>query len=295
LAHERHGTPFVTIHLQPAAFRSIHDAPLVPGRIPLSLRPALYRLIDSLVLDREFAPRINEFRSELGLPRVRRIFASWVHSPQKTIGLFPDWFASPQRDWPAQAELTGFVVFDEANGELNPALSAFLDQGEPPIVVTAGTAMKHADRFFEVSIQACIELGRRALLLTRYPDQLPSRLPDGVATFTYAPFGAVLPRAAAFVHHGGIGTVAQALAAGIPQLIRPLAFDQPDNAARVQRLGAGLSIRPDHYTPRNVAKMLDELLRSEDVSAKCRLYSARIDAGAAITAACNIIEAAGPQ
>jgi UDP:flavonoid glycosyltransferase YjiC (YdhE family) len=186
-------------------------------------------------------------------------------------------------------------MFDEANGELNPALSAFLDQGEPPIVVTAGTAMKHADRFFEVSIQACIELGRRALLLTRYPDQLPSRLPDGVATFTYAPFGAVLPRAAAFVHHGGIGTVAQALAAGIPQLIRPLAFDQPDNAARVQRLGAGLSIRPDHYTPRNVAKMLDELLRSGDVSAKCRLYSARIDAGAAITAACNIIEAAGPQ
>jgi rhamnosyltransferase subunit B len=291
LAHEKHGTPFATINLQPVAFRSTHDSPLLPGWIPLSIRPVVYSLIDSLVLDREFTRELNSFRSELGLPRVHRIFGSWVHSPQKSIGLFPGWFAPPQPDWPAQAELAGFVYSKEGQGELDPEISAFLARGEPPVVVTAGTAVRGADRFFEVSVQACIELGRRALLLTRYHDQVPSPLPEGVAAFPYAPFEVVLPRGAALIHHGGIGTVAQALAAGIPQLIRPMTFDQPDNAARVQRLGAGLSIRPDRYTPRTAVRALDTLLHSEDVSAKCRLYSAMIDPGAGLAAACDIIEA----
>jgi rhamnosyltransferase subunit B len=51
----------------------------------------------------------------------------------------------------------------------------------------------------------------------------------------------LLPQVAALVHHGGIGTTAAALAAGIPQLIAPFAFDQFDNAARTVRLGVGQS------------------------------------------------------
>lgn len=290
LAHEKLGVPFVTIQLQPVAFRSIHDAPLMPRWIPPFLRSTVYTLLDLLVLDRELASDVNAFRSQLGLPKVRSILASWAHSPQKSIGLFPDWFAPPQPDWPAQTELAGFVFLDEGAGPLDPALSAFLDAGEPPIVFTPGTAMRHADLFFEASIQASLELGRRALLLTQYPDQVPSRLPDGVATFTYVPFAAVLPRSAALVHHGGVGTVAQALAAGIPQLVRPMAFDQPDNAARLQRLGVGLSIRPDHYTPRAVARILHTLLNSQDVSTKCRSYSALIKPDTALTVACEAIE-----
>ena len=291
LAHEKHGVPFVTIHLQPAAFRSIHDAPLMPGWIPPSLRSTVYALLDYLVLDRELASDVNAFRSQLGLPKVHSIFASWAHSPQKSIGLFPDWFAPPQPDWPTQTELAGFVFLDEGPRPLDPALSAFLAEGQPPIVFTPGTAMRHADLFFEASIQASIELGRRALLLTQYPDQVPSPLPDGVATFAYVPFAAVLPHSAALVHHGGIGTVAQALAAGIPQLVRPMAFDQPDNAARVQRLGVGLSIRPDHYIPHTVVRMLHTLLNSQDVLTKCRFYSDVIHPDTGLAVACNAIEA----
>src|SRR6202012_1799180 len=55
----------------------------------------------------------------------------------------------------------------------------------------------------------------------------------------YVPLRALLPRCAALVHHGGIGTTAEALRAGVPQVIVPLAFDQFDNAARVRALGAG--------------------------------------------------------
>jgi UDP:flavonoid glycosyltransferase YjiC (YdhE family) len=169
-------------------------------------------------------------------------------------------------------------------------LAAFLADGEPPIVFTPGTAMRHADRFFETSIQASIELGRRALLLTHYADQIPSRLPPGVATAAYVPFATLLPLSAALVHHGGIGTSAQALAAGIPQLVKPMTFDQPDNAVRLERLGVGLSIRPDHYERRAVAAVLDVLLNSQAISQKCRLSASWIDSAGALARSCEAIE-----
>jgi len=65
-----------------------------------------------------------------------------------------------------------------------------------------------------------------------------------------------LPHCAAIVHHGGIGTTSQALAAGIPQLIRPMAFDQFDNANRIEKLGCGRWLRND----RNLANELQQIL-----------------------------------
>jgi rhamnosyltransferase subunit B len=61
LVHEKYGAPFVTIHLQPAAFRSVYDAPLMPVWIPRFLRPTVYALFDSLVLDREFVRDVKSF------------------------------------------------------------------------------------------------------------------------------------------------------------------------------------------------------------------------------------------
>jgi UDP:flavonoid glycosyltransferase YjiC (YdhE family) len=64
-------------------------------------------------------------------------------------------------------------------------------------------------------------------------------LPPSIQVAAHLPFDALLPQVAVLVHHGGIGTTAAALAAGIPQLVIPFAFDQFDNAARVARLGVG--------------------------------------------------------
>jgi len=77
--------------------------------------------------------------------------------------------------------------------------------------------------------------GGRGRFLTRYPHQLPAPLPPFVRKCAFAPFTELFPLCAALMHHGGIGTTARALAAGTPQLILPLAYDQPDNAARVKR------------------------------------------------------------
>src|SRR5262249_34229253 len=159
----------------------------------------------------------------------------WWHSPQLVIGMFPQWFAQPQPDWPKQTVLSGFPLYDEP--EITPIdaeLESFLRAGEPPIAFTPGSAMWAAEEYFEQGVQTCIRWNRGGLLLTRHRDHFPARLPPGVIHVHYAPFSDLLPRCAGFVHHGGIGSSAQALAAGVPQLVTPFAHDQPDNAFRLK-------------------------------------------------------------
>ena len=290
LVYEKHRIPFVTVNLQPAAFRTIYDSPLIPRWIPSIARPSLYAAIDFLLLDRELAGPINTFRTELGLASVKHILGSWAHSPDKTIGLFPEWFASPQPDWPQNAKLAGFVLHSDGPGTLPSQLVDFLDAGEPPIIFTPGTEMKHAHDFFTTSVQALAQLGRRGILVSRHPEHLPPSLPEGVISYPYIPFDAALPRAAAIVHHGGIGTTAQAIAAGIPQVVRPMAHDQPDNAAR-SAPRAWSDNPPKQFTADRVHASLHSLLSSPNVTAACQLYAGKASSSDSLTVVCEEIEA----
>ena len=292
IAHEKLGFPFITIHLQPAAFRSVHEFPLLPVSLPPFVVRGLFSLIDALVLDKVFAPQINRFRQNLNLPAIHNIFGGWMHSPQKNIGLFPEWFAQLQPDWPPQTQLTSFVYYDKQNGneDISNELDAFLSAGSSPIIFTAGTAMKHADQFFRDCIEACQLLGQRGILLTQHPEQLPDELPPGIQQLAYLPFSKILPRALALVHHGGIGTTAQAIAAGIPQVIRPMAHDQPDTAARVEKLGIGRSLSPKNFNAKSLAEHLENLIASQTVLDRCKIYAERIDPDQSLNDTCMIIE-----
>jgi rhamnosyltransferase subunit B len=292
IAHEKLGFPFITIHLQPAAFRSVHEFPLLPISLPPFVIRGLFSLIDALVLDKLFAPNINRFRQKLNLPPIKKVFDRWMHSQQKNIGLFPDWFARFQPDWPPQTQLTSFVYYDKQNGneDISNELDTFLSAGSPPIIFTAGTAMKHADQFFRDCIEACQLLGQRGILLTQHPEQLPDELPTGIQQFAYLPFSKILPRALALVHHGGIGTTAQAIAAGIPQVIRPMAHDQPDTAARVEKLGIGVSLSPKKFNVSSLAENLEMLTASRAVLDRCKIYAEKVDPDQSLNATCTIIE-----
>ena len=292
IAHEKLGFPFITVHLQPAAIRSVHEFPLLPVKLPPLLVRGLFTLIDALLLDKLFAPNINRFRQRLNLPAINKIFGGWMHSPQKNLCLFPDWFAQPQSDWPPQTQLTGFVFYEKQNEneELPTGLDTFLKAGSAPIIFTAGTAMKHADQFFRDCIEACQLLGQRGILLTQHPEQLPATLPQGIQHFTYLPFSKVLPHAVALVHHGGIGTTAQAIAAGVPQVIRPMAHDQPDTAARVEKLGIGVSLSPKKFKAASLAEKLKTLITSQAVLDRCKVYAEKIHPDQSLNDTCTIIE-----
>ncbi len=297
VAQDKLGIPTATVHLQPAVIRSVILPPILPGAVlpwwlPMMGRRLLLSFADKFILDPMVAPELNRFRATLGLSSpARNIVHGWWNSPQRVIGLFPAWYAPPQRDWPPQLKLTGFPLYDERGvSSLSPELDAFLRGGTPPIAFTPGSAMWKADEFFKQGAEACRILGRRGLLLSRHADHIPRDLPAGVIHVPYAPFGELLPRCAALVHHGGIGTTAQAMAGGVPQIIMPFSHDQPDNADRANKLGVARAIPPRDFTAERVARVLSEMLDDSMVRDSCRAVAKRFEKCDAIARTCELVE-----
>lgn len=292
---DRSGAPAATIHLAPSSLRSAHQVPALPPGVDISglphwLKRTLWALIDRAAIDPLIVPELNRWRGTLGLPPVRRVFDRWINSPRLVIGLFPDWFGPAQPDWPPQFHHTSFPLWDDPGAPLDPELAAFLEAGSPPVVVSPGSANRHAGPFFTAAMRAIERLGRRGLFLTGFPEQLPPGLPTTILARGYAPFSAVLPRSAALVHHGGVGTLAQGLAAGIPQLIMPMAFDQPDNALRATRLGVARWLTPGRFTAERVAAVLGELLDDPAVGRATTSVRNRLRGMSGVRPACDLLE-----
>lgn len=275
LAQETHGLPTAMVHLSPVCMWSATAPAVIPGLGDLSGWPqVLVRLIQTAVergfIDRVVAPGFDSIRRDLGLPPVRRLLSHWIHSPQCVVCAWPDWFSPKQPDWPAQAVTTGFPRWSgTAKQSLDPGLVDFLNAGPAPIGYTPGSAMAQGRDFFARALAASATLKQRALLITPYADQLPNPLPPHAHVVSYAPFDALLPRLAALVHHGGIGTTAQALAAGLPQAVQPYAHDQFDNAARLVRRGVALRLTT-RSSARQWTDTLARLQNDEAIAAACR-------------------------
>ncbi|MCI0704982.1 MAG: glycosyltransferase [Planctomycetia bacterium] len=292
LVQEKLQCPTVSLVLQPGIVPSNTAPPEMPGGLtipswfPQPLRDLYWLAVDAAgyVL---VARSLNRVRKLLGLRPVRRVFRWWL-SPELVIGLFPEWFAKPQADWPPM-RLAGFGRFDGDTGALSADVREFCESNSPPIAFTLGTGMTHAAGFFRMAVTACASLGMRGLLLTKHADQIPARLPPTVRHCAFAPFRQLLPHCAAVVHHGGVGTTAAALEAGCPQLILPLAWDQPDNAARVTRLGVGTSLGSRQSTTGHIIRALKRIMTPE-VRAKCQSVAMRASAVNGLEVAASWIE-----
>jgi UDP:flavonoid glycosyltransferase YjiC (YdhE family) len=236
---------------------------------------------------------VFDLRRKLGLQAGGHPLFEGQFSPTLTLALFSRVLASPQPDWPPNVVVTGSVFY---NGPelLQPQLEAFLDAGPPPVVFTLGSsAVAAAGRFYEESLDVVRRLHLRAVLLTGGFDRNVPR--DAISADTFvvdrAPHQLLFPRAAAVVHPGGAGTLAQALRAARPMLVVPHAHDQPDNAARATRLGVARTVRPRRYRGARVARELEQLLsdrrihaRAEDVGAIVRSEGGAVTAAAALDA-----------
>ena len=290
IAHETHGVPLATIHLQPMWFRSIYDPPGLPEWVPRWFPGSIDRLID-WVLDRGVGKETNVFRGGLGLAPAKRVMKHWWNSPQLVLGFFPDWYNPPQPDWPPQTLLTGFPLLSVGNEAFDATeINRFLDAGTPPLVFAQSTVTLDAGAFYETSVAIARTLGHRAVLLTPHAEQVPRSLPEGIRHFPYVPLEILLPRSLAHIHHGGIGTIAHTLAAGIPQLTVPMVYDQPDNAQRLLRLGVSAYLSKRSYKTHRAVRKLGELLGSATVRERCREYAGRMRQTDALQIACEALE-----
>jgi UDP:flavonoid glycosyltransferase YjiC (YdhE family) len=289
--------------LAPMSFFSAHD-PAVLAPIPATrhLRGAptwLHRGFLALARwsVRDWGGPVAALRRDLDLAPAGDPLFEGKYSPWLNLALFSPLFGAPQPDWPAHTQQPGFVYYDRDSHDTAaapPGLHGFLDAGEAPIVFTLGSAaVRDAGEFFEHSVAAARALNRRALLIMG-ENVLRSPLPPRMAAFNYAPYSTVLARAACVVHQGGVGTTAQALRAGVPQIVVPFGFDQPDNGARVERLGAGRTILRRDYNVRRAQALLGAVLNDPATVRRAREIGALLATEDGIGGACAAIEAALP-
>jgi UDP:flavonoid glycosyltransferase YjiC (YdhE family) len=293
---EKYGAPVASVIFAPSLLWTLYDSPRLKGAllgpgVPRWLKSLQFRLADRLFIRPVLGGELNRLRRELGLAPIRRIFSEWLFDSGLVLALFPEWFGPPQPDWPKNVRLVGFPLWDShAAQQLSSDVLQFLDAGPPPIAFSPGSANRAAHRFFSAAVDACDRLGRRGILLTKYGDQLPKQLSSTVRHFGFIPLSKLLPRTAALVHHGGIGSCAQGLAAGVPHVVQPMSYDQFDNSRRLVRLGVGREIPVHHFSGRTITDAVAPLLDGPEVAERCRELAAHCNGPASLSAACDVLE-----
>jgi UDP:flavonoid glycosyltransferase YjiC (YdhE family) len=144
--------------------------------------------------------------------------------------------------------------------------------------------------YYRAAVEACQVLGRPGLLVTQHEALIPQRLPKEVHWFNYLSFAEVMPRSAAVIHHGGIGTIGQAFASGIPQVALASGNDRPYNAMCLERTGVGVFLPPPRWQSETIALALQQLITSPQVQKHCQALAQRIQASDPLASACKVIE-----
>jgi UDP:flavonoid glycosyltransferase YjiC (YdhE family) len=297
LAEEVAGIRLVQLHLAPSMFRSVQDTAQI-GTVSMGDQfPAWYKklvwwIADSFFIDPCMKRELNRFRRELGLKPVSRILHAWMFSSCLNAAVFSRHISQKQPDWPMPSEVFDFFLYD-GNEQVPAEAEDFLSRGAPPIVFTFGTAFRFGKSDFEESVKALKRLHARGIFLTSKKEDIPDGLPDTIRAFPFLPLGAILSSCRAIVHHGGIGTLGQALKAGVPQLIRPMAYDQFDNAYRITTRKLGNYILARQYTAGRLYKKLRSILDDEEIAANCRAAACQIDSEKALDALVRRIEELG--
>lgn len=287
---ERLGVPLATCVLAPALWFNAFDKCVYAPGVPEN--PPRWLMQGGLWFARfkmrwQYDRPVNRIRRELGYPPKRDMLFADATEGGLVLGMWSPHFRDALPRDPVSGIICGFPWHDDSPrlGTDASDVFQFLDECErandPPLLFSLGTAIVHvAGDFYMNAARACRALDRRGILLTNRPEYAPkpSDLPAGVRAFNYAPFSKVMPRCAAVIHHGGIGTTAQGLRSGRPTLIVPHAYDQFDNAARAKRLGVSRTLWATRATADSLTSELRALLN--DTGARSRAH----DLGALIRA-----------
>ncbi|MEU7524407.1 glycosyltransferase [Saccharothrix sp. NPDC042600] len=235
------GVPAVLATFQPGWVpTSAFPCPMVPlPRLPRSLNRATYLTVSATL--RSFAGIVDDWRARnLGLPR-RKGGHDLLHDAEGrsrvVLQAFSPAVAPVAPDWPESVRTTGFWYLPSGKWSPPARLAEFLDAGAPPVYVGFGSmAGRDAERTGRVVVEAVRAAGVRAVLATGWGG-IDATASADVLVIDHAPHDRLFPRMAAVVHHGGAGTTAAALAAGVPQVVCPFVADQPYWAQRAHTLG----------------------------------------------------------
>jgi rhamnosyltransferase subunit B len=291
------GLKVAAAYLAPSNLPSVHDPLMIgpwrmPRWVPLGVRRRLLRWGVRRFVDPVALAEVNAARASRALAPLRSMLPDMLDLADLSITLFPPWFGAIQADWPQPMHQAGFPLYDPSpESPVSSELASFLAEGPAPVVFTPGTGNLQAGDYFRHAIAATRALGLRAIFLTLHREQLPPTLPPNILWQEYVPLRRLLPQVAALVHHGGIGTTAEALRAGTPQLVVPLAHDQFDNAARVTTLGAGGTLRAARLNTARLTRSLRAIVGNTGMTQRCRALAGRFAGADPMPGLCVALEA----
>ncbi len=272
---------------------SAFPSPIFPVRPPGPLNRASWRV--AAAVEAPYRSTIRRWRTEaLGLQDGFAPLADLVKTGSVLHAWSPHLLPAPA-GWPASARPIGFWTMP-ANETWNPPerLAHFLDQGEPPVYVGFGSSSTGDPELLTAAVLEGARLaGRRAVLATGWGALRPGAVADDVLVIEEAPHDWLLPRVAVAVHHGGVGTVAAALRAGVPQVVRPLLGDQPFWADRLHHLG----VAPEPLRGRlTAARLAAALENAAELAPTARMLAGHVGAEDGVAAAvARIADCAGSR
>ena len=188
-----------------------------------------------------YRPFVRDFRRHLGLPAytAARFYRTLRLTPM--LSAYSPRIIPHPADWPDSVHVTGYFFLEsQTDWQRSPELEAFLHAGDPPVYIGFGSMAGHnPEQLARLVSGALAKNGQRGLLLTGWGGLHADLMPDNMFVMDSVPHSWLFPRMAAVVHHGGAGTTAEGLRAGVPTVIIPFVFDQPFWGARIKALGLG--------------------------------------------------------
>jgi sterol 3beta-glucosyltransferase len=293
--------PAIGAYLQPAMpTRAFHNysAPLPPSWLPFK---GLYNVLSTKLTNQSFfymlRPPVNACRREvLDLPPLSAAYYWRLDSASATVpmiyGYSPSVIPRPP-DWGDYQQITGYWFLDGAQDYEPPAeLADFLESGLPPVYVGFGSMVDHErEDMTRLVVEALGQAGQRAILLSGWSDLGSAVLPDFILRIDFVPHDWLFPRVAAVVHHGGAGTTAAGLRAGIPNVVVPFFADQPFWGWRVHNLGVGPKWIPrKKLTAEKLAAAIHQAVNDSTMIQRAEELGKRIRAEDGVRTAVQLVE-----
>jgi UDP:flavonoid glycosyltransferase YjiC (YdhE family) len=226
-----------------------------------------------------YGPHTNRLRREIGLaPQTNR---ENIAARKRMIILhaISQHVVPRPADWPLNFHITGYWFLDEELDWQPPAeLVDFLAAGPPPVYIGFGSATSSDPAAMtRLIVEAVQQSGQRAILLSGWAGIGQVDLPPEILRLDSAPHNWLFPRMATVVHHGGAGTMAAGLRAGVPGVVIPHMVDQPYWGQRVWSLGVGPKPVSRHkLTAVNLAKAIHQAVTDETMRQNAAALGAKI-------------------
>ncbi|MGH9438627.1 MAG: glycosyltransferase, partial [Terriglobia bacterium] len=206
------------------------------------------------------------------------------------LGIWPAWLADPAEFLPWRVRTTGFILPDEVCAVFPDSLQNFLSRNLDPVLIAGGTGTFAGPAFFRLAIAACNRIHVPAIVVCRRHELMPDPLPAGIHwEFAVTSLFALMRRVSTVIHHGGMGTAAEACAAGVPQVVFSSGADRTHNALRLERLGLAVKSGPND-APEVLAAKLNIARSSPRMKRRCAQMAERIRCDTSASTFFSIVE-----